>query len=226
MDWDLLNPLSWSEHTLRVLTALGTVGAVIALVVVETTKGALGRWREWRRRPVLTLTHNPQVDVAREVIATATSGLLRPTRPTAYARLGVENAPGRRAAPAVEVVVKKVERVDAGAPGSDPPTHDMGPLGWTHRDPLLNQLGPGARRTVVLGALPSGGTTLQVGLGIGPPLSGVDVLQPGTYRFVLTVSAENVDARDWIVELWHDGQFAPASRVPDHVKITKGPAPI
>jgi hypothetical protein len=38
-----VNPWSWSEHTLRVLTALGTTGAVIALVLVESTRDSGAR---------------------------------------------------------------------------------------------------------------------------------------------------------------------------------------
>ena len=216
-----LNPWSWSEHTLRVLTALGTTAAVIALVVLETAKGSVRSYREWRRRPVLTLTHDPDVDLTREVAGSPRER----TTPAAYVRLGVENQRGRHAARAVEVTVKKVERVDAGAPGSDLPTYNMGPLGWTHRDPLLNQLGPGVRQTVALGALQGDTSLFHVGLGVPVPLSGVDLLERGTYQFVLTVSAENVDARDWALELWHHGQPLAPNQVRDHVKVTKGPVP-
>jgi hypothetical protein len=215
----MIDPWSWSEHTLRVLTALGTTGAVIALVVVETTKGSLRRWREWRMRPDLRLTHDPDIDIGREVTV-----LGRAPKATAYVRIGVENAGGRRAAPAVEVTVKRVDQLD-GEPNDRLPTHNMGPLSWTHRDPLLNQLGRGVKRTVVLGALLAGGTRFHVGLGISPPFRGVDLLGPGTYRFTLTVSAENVDARDWTVGLWHDGELAAASQFHDHVKITEAPQP-
>jgi hypothetical protein len=204
-------------HTLRVLTALGTTGAVIALVFLETIRGVLRSWREWRRRPILSLTHDPSVDVAREVV-----GTVEQTTPAAYVRLGVENEPGRRNAPAVEVTVKRVDQID-GDPNDNMPTHNMGPLGWTHRDPLLSQLGPGARRTVVLGAHPATGSVVIVGLGVPPPLTGVDVLTSGTYRFVLTVSAQNVDAQDWTLDLWHDGQLTTAGKVGEHVKVTDGP---
>ena len=99
----------------------------------------------------------------------------------------------------------------------------MGPLAWTHRDPLLNQLGPDVRRTVVLGALAEGSAPFQDGLGIPQPDSGVHLLAPGTYRFTLTVSALDVD--DWTLELWHDGEFDTHSAISEHVRITEGPTP-
>lgn len=218
---DLLNPWSWSEHTLAVLTALGTTGAVIALVVVETTKDWLGRHRHARTQPDLRLTHDANVDVAREV---ATVGQT-PTG-TAFVRLGVENAAGRRAASAVEVTVKRVDRIEGPRFSNLPPTtHNIGPLGWTHRDPVNNQLGPGVRRTVVLGAIAEDSSPFQVGLGIPPPNSGVDILPPGTYRFTLTLSATDVDARDWTLQLWHDGELTRGDDARDHVRIAAGPKP-
>jgi hypothetical protein len=216
-----LDPWSWSDHTLRVLTALGTTGAVIALVVVETAKGSVRTWRDHRKRPLLSLTHEPDVDIGREVTVGG-PGQDPGHRTTAYVRLGVENAAGRRAASAVEVTVKRVEQLE-GDHDDRLPTYNMGPLGWTHRDPLLNKLGPGVRRTVVLGALVASGTRFHVGLDIAPPHTGVDLLGPGTYRFTLTVSGADVDARDWTVELWHDGSLTATSKVRDHVKITAAP---
>jgi hypothetical protein len=38
------------------------------------------------------------------------------------------------------------------------------------------------------------------------------------------VSAENVDAQDWTVELERDGQYAPSSKATDHVKVTDEPS--
>ena len=31
------------------------------------------------------------------------------------------------------------------------PIHNLGPLAWTHRNPIANQLGPGASSTVAVG---------------------------------------------------------------------------
>jgi hypothetical protein len=51
----------------------------------------------------------------------------------------------------------------------------------------------------------------------------VHLLDPGKYRFTLTLSAADVDARDWTVSLWHDGDMQAVGDVRDHVKITDGP---
>jgi hypothetical protein len=218
----VIDPWSWSEHTLRVLTALATAGAVIALVVLELTKGLGGRLREWRTRPELTLSHDPQVDIAREAgphpQQPPTSGHVQ----MAYVRVAVANAAGRRAASGVEVIVKRVEQL-GGTTDDRLPSHNMGPLAWTHRDPALNQLGPGVSRTVVLGLMYVGDSRFYVGLGIPEPNTRVNILGPGAYRFTLTVSALNVDAREWTVDLWFGGELTLDRDFAEQVKVTNGP---
>jgi hypothetical protein len=100
---------------------------VIVLVFLETVKGWLRLWRDRRHRPVLNLTNDPDVDIGYELAAVGTSST---PIPTAYVRLGVENARGRRAAEAVEVTVKHVEQI-AAPPNTmfAEPTHNMGPSG-------------------------------------------------------------------------------------------------
>ncbi|MDP9224359.1 MAG: hypothetical protein M3P18_10985 [Actinomycetota bacterium] len=222
-DWPhALDPWSWSGHTLRVLTALGTAGAVIALVLVEMTKG-LGRWfREHRTRPRLSLSHDSHVDITREAgwhpQQPRTSGQVQ----IAYVRLGVKNAVGHRAAPGVEVTVKRVEQVE-GEPDDRLPAHNVGPLVWTHRAPVFNQLGPGVLRTVALGHVFVGDSRFYIDLGIPEPNSRVHILGPGTYRFTLTVSAANVDTENWTVTMWHDGELTADGDFTEHVKITEPP---
>jgi hypothetical protein len=222
---DLLHPWSWSEHTLRVLTALGTTGAVIALVFLEVTKGLIRSWREHRHRPELTLTHDHEIDITSEVG-------LQPFQPTTtgpdrmtYVRLAVRNAKGRRAAEGLEVSVVRVKQIE-GERDKRLPTHNMGPLVWSHRDPLQSRLGPGASSSAALGfgVVGANDGRFFIDLGVAWPKSGVSILGPGSYRFTLRVTAANVDAQEWTLTLSNVHRFQPSDGSDDHtLAVTDGP---
>jgi hypothetical protein len=216
---DLFDPWSWSRHTLGVLTALGTAGAVIALVVVETTKGIFRRTRERRTRPLLSVSHDAKVDITREEGPHPQNA--NDLRQIGYVRLGISNAGGRRAAVAVEVTIKRLEQLH-GEPNPKLPAHNVGPLGWTHRAPPFGQFAPGVRRTVALGAQWADDERIWLGV-IPEPNSRVHIIGAGSHRITLTVSAANVDAEDWMLTLWHDGKLTAESDFGDHLKITDGP---
>lgn len=232
-------PWEWSEHTLTVLTALGTVGAVIVALVL-----ALARWVfETGNRPKLTFTHDPANDVSREDVAMPVFfGTQRATTntPAAFLRLGVSNQSGRHAASGVEVLVVRIEASEqqqvSGMPstweaGQQPgeerkvwkgPVSNLGLLGWTHVEPPELTIGPGIRRTVDLGWKLS--ETPEFTLAVSPPpRSGSHALTPGTYRITLAVGGANADARHYALTLWFDGRWKPDQAMSDHVAITDGP---
>jgi hypothetical protein len=55
-----LSPLDWSDHTLDVLTALGTAGAVVVAVSVALLGWIIRAVRERRRAPQLAVTYDWQ----------------------------------------------------------------------------------------------------------------------------------------------------------------------
>jgi hypothetical protein len=221
---DFLDPWSWSEHTLRVLTALGTTGAVIALVLVETTKGLRRAWAEHRRRPELTLAHDSEIDRTSEI------GFHPQQPPTAgpmrmvYLRLAVRNKKGRRAADGVEVSIVRVEQLD-GHDNDRLPAHNMGPLTWSHRDPLQSRLGPGAASSAAIGYGFTGVNDLRffIDLGVPWPNSRVNILGIGTYRFTLRVTAANADAEDWTITVANAPMTAPDGSPEHTLTVTEGP---
>jgi hypothetical protein len=174
-DW--ADPFEWSEHTLRVLTAIGTVGAVIVALVLTVGAGAVRALRERRRRPDLSITHDRERDVSREtarVRVQSQQGLEEVRRDAVYLRLAVTNETGKHAAEGVEVLVAELEPLQP-SEAIDPVHWDdnvrfnVGQLGWTHAEPFGLRLGPGARRTVDLGYVvddPELGTTFALGLTI------------------------------------------------------------
>jgi hypothetical protein len=52
------------------------------------------------------------------------------------------------------------------------------------------------------------------------PASGRHNLAPGCYRLTLTVSAENVNAQQWGLNLSYDGVWITGEAPQDHLKIT------
>jgi hypothetical protein len=154
----VLNPWDWSPHTIDVVTAVGTAGAVIVAVGVTTLSSTWRAIRAWMKAPRLSLQHDPATDVAQDAVGeqgTITSS------PALYVRLGVSNAPKRHAAQGVEVLLEKVEPVWPAEGVSMEEwvhatvRHNLGPLGWTHIEPRELVVGPGVRRTVDLGFLPA-----------------------------------------------------------------------
>jgi hypothetical protein len=141
-----------------------------------------------------------------------------------YVRLSVRNKKGRRAAEGVEVSIAHVEQVD-GPPSDRLPAHNMGPLAWSHRDPIQSRLGPGASSSAALGYGFTGENDVRfyIDLGIPWPNSRVNILSVGTFRFTLRVTAANVDAEEWMLHLDNAGSTLPDGK-PDHtLSVIDGP---
>jgi hypothetical protein len=197
------NPWDWSKHTLDVLVALGTTGAVIVALGVALLTSLFRRWH----RPTVGLSHDPDADRTVEmwVHRLACMGDL-----AAFVRLGVSNGAGRHAAEDVQVFVVSVngKRVN------------FGPLGWTHMGesiPLANgevgsvpgtkqTLGPGITRTVDLGYAVAGQPTFA--LAVSPePLTEAHKVKTGDIDLVLAVSPRNADAQHFTMTLSFDGPW-------------------
>jgi hypothetical protein len=221
---DFYDPWTWSEHTLRVLTALGTTGAVIALVLVETTKGLRRAWTEHRRRPELTLAHDPEIDRTSEIGFHPQQPATAAPQQMVYIRLAARNKKGRRAAEGVEVSVVRLEQLE-GSENKRLPAHNVGPLAWSHRDPIQSRLGPGASSSVALGYGFTGENDLRfyIDLGIPWPNSRVNILGLGTYRFTLRVTAANADAEEWTLTVANAPTTAPDGSPEHTLTVTEGP---
>jgi hypothetical protein len=229
-------PTEWSQHTLDVLTAVGTVGAVIVALLLAAGTGLARSVRERRCRPRLSLAHDPSMDVSLEKVRVrvAQKGLIPPVEeqyPALYLRLAVSNAVGRQAAEGVEVLLTELEplRPSEVISVSDwDSTHrfNVGQLGWTHAAPAELRLGPGARRTVDLGYVVDHsdlGTSFHLGLTVIPE-SRVDQLPAGRYRVRLALVSANSNARFYELELYHRGTWM-AGEPEDPPAIVTGPQP-
>jgi hypothetical protein len=230
-DFHWFQPWEWTEHSLRVLTALGTAGAVIVAIVL-----ALARWVfDAGNRPRLILTHDPTTDQAEETAGVPMFGFPGQTMttpatmntPAAYLRLGVSNKRGRRAASGVEVLVVRVEALEQDQIGEkktvwEGPVSNLGLLGWTHIDPPGLTIGPGIRRTVDLGRQLTEHPYFTLGV-VPPPRGEKQKLTPGTYRLTLAAGGANTDAQHYALTLWFDGRWKMSESVGDHMKITDGP---
>jgi hypothetical protein len=197
---------------------------VIALVVVESTKGFRRAWTERSRRPKLTLSHDPEVDLTNEVGFHPQQPPTVGTMQMVYVRLAVRNAKGRRAAEGVEVNIAHVEQL-GGSATDRLPANNMGPLAWSHRDPIQSRLGPGASSSAALGYGFTGENDVRfyIDLGIPWPNSRVNILSVGTFRFTLRVTAANADAEEWTLTLANAASTLPDGR-PDHtLSVTDGP---
>jgi hypothetical protein len=225
-----MHPLAWSDHTLQVLTAIGTVGAVGVAVLA----GLFRRFFEWRRerrtRPDLLLRYDGDRDLTVETVVLPVQmpdGSEQELRlPALYARLRVENSLRRRAATGVEVIVAEIDPVTpspslSAAAWRAETIRSYSPLGWTHTEPPALTLGPGALRTVDLGMVidHAAAPEFRVGLQVSPA-SGVDALPPGRYAVLLRVTAANVDAQRWALTLDYDGRWVKGQTPSDHLKLT------
>jgi hypothetical protein len=196
------NPWSWSKHTLDVLIALGTTGAVIVALGIAVFTSFFRRLH----RPALSLSHDPDSDRTVEmwVHRLATMGSR-----AAFVRLGVSNARGRHAAEDVQVFVVAVNGVRV----------NFGPLGWTHIGEVVPAgndvgwvpgtkltLGPRITRTVDLGYAVSSRPSFT--LGVQPePLTNAHHIEPGVSEIVLAVSPRNADAQHFTLTLSLDGTW-------------------
>jgi hypothetical protein len=199
-------PSDWSQHTLDLLVALGTISAAVVAVGI-----ALGSYLSGRlHRPSLALSHDAESD--RKIESLGDDEL------ATFVRLAVSNERGKHAAEDVQVFVVAVgrERVN------------FGPLGWTHigePGPVMGwipgtkqTLGPGISRTVDLGSARADEALFS--LAVHPaPASGAHELKHGVFDIVLAVSPRNADAQHFALTLSFE-TWAPAG-----LRITKPPKP-
>jgi hypothetical protein len=193
-----------------ILTALGTVGAVIVALFL----GWWGWRRQRRHRPELTLSHDPRVDRTEEAWGNG--------HQAAFVRLAVTNAPGKHAAEETEVLVVALKQIEARrdlyeetgvASWADGRRVNFAPLGWTHIfDRTSLTVAPGIRRTVDLGYLTDElhGTDPEVrlALAVNPvPANYLNLIPPGTWEVTVAVSARNADAVYYSFTLTFDGLY-------------------
>jgi len=199
-------PWDWSQHTIDLLIAFGTIAAAVVAVVVALAAYLRGRLH----RPSLTLSHDAESDRNIEAVGN--------NNPSTFVRLGVSNERGKHAAEDVQVFVVAVGGARV----------NFGPLGWTHirePDPLVGwvpgtkqTLGPGIRRTVDLGSAKAVESVFV--LAVSPaPFSGVHQLQHGIFDLVVAVSPRNADAQHFALTLSFENW------TPGGLRITKPPKP-
>jgi hypothetical protein len=223
---------TWTHHTLEVLTAVGTVGAVIVAVFGALSRAVWRSLREKRTRPVVRLDYEPETGLQEEALVTVISGpggtVQSLPRPAAFARLRVINKIGHRAAEGVQVLLSSPEPIEKAAVIADDKWRSrtvwsVGALGWTHADPPDLTIGPGAMRTVDLGRIEGAGDPFFT-LGLPDaqrPASGIDRMPAGRYRLTLLVVGHNFDATLWELHLDYDGAWTPHATPPAaSLKIT------
>lgn len=215
-------PWDWSGHTLDVLTAIGTVGAVVATLILTSFGGVLGRFREWRRRPRLQLSFDAATNINREAVSFDGGQV---AHEAAYVRLTVQNEMGRLPAHGVEVLILGVTTLSETTDftvhqRAYDERHNLGPLPWTHTNPPDLTLGPGASRTVDLGYVVDAQDQHNFTLSMPTaPFSGVQYLAPGSYRLRLAVVANNVDAENYEMQLTYDGLWLSDLSIGDHLHV-------
>jgi hypothetical protein len=225
-----LDPGQWSDHDLGVLTALGTVGAVVVAVGAGALRSAVAA----RRQPSLSLSFEQRADTAIEDMAlTFPDGTTKQDR-AAFIRLAVTNHRRRHAAEDVEVLIVGLHQLDAlretygesavmaWADGST--RLNFAPLGWTHLEPTSVTVGPGVTRTVDFGWQYEY-QSLSFYLGVKPPpLSGLHVLSPGTWKVTFAVSARNADAAHHEMTFQLEGTWGSGQDdVWNHLRVTEPP---
>jgi hypothetical protein len=175
-----------------VLGLIGGVGATL-----------LGEVLRLRRRPKLSLA------IVDHLASARIKG-----KPGAFARLEVRNAPGKEAATGVTV------RIEGVASGSDRYRESLTfleswQLAWANDDrgnsnvpPKAKAIASGSSRQVDLAHLnPVAPGLLIVDIRPQPePKNYLNRLGAGTFTFELSVSANGATARNYRVELVHDGQ--------------------
>lgn len=219
----------FGASTVEWLTAIGTVGAVIVALCVALFQGF---WT-WKKRPVLTLSFDPESDL--DLIRGVGVGRGRSGH---WLRLQVHNKTGKRSAHDAEVLVVELKLgaansiVHAGRP------LDNAPLRWSSlmRDgqPMTHvSIPPGlTRRIDLLGIYPPVATPV-VPRGSGDQEEGIAVVQvspepsdeshvlhgPDTFAFVLAVASRDLDAHFYDLSVTWDGVMHDATEIKDHLKI-------
>lgn len=187
---------SWAEW----LTAIGTVGATVAAVML-----GLG-FKEWVFRPRLQFRFSTS-SVSTEVLTGTRGG-----NPAAYVRLGIANE-GRASANRVRISLLEIESWDSSDGWARVgPEMDAATFIWSNRpgEPALD-IPPKSERPLDLfailrdwqaqGEMPMG---LQIGV---IPANRADQLAPGAWRVKLEASADNASPRTSYIAFRFDGSW-------------------
>jgi hypothetical protein len=231
-----LNPFEWTAEEWDAIGAGATVAAVVVALAIAVGGGVLRQRRERKRRPELSLAYRANFDSAierTEITQRAQDGTESTIAADGfYLRLAVSNRARREAAQNVEVLVVSVDALE-GAPGwetlfpwwADSETRlSSPPLGWTHSLTNVMTIPGGITRTVDLAVfLRKVDSRLRLAL-YPQPLAARHFLNPGTYRFVLALSAENSDATYYGLTVKFDGTWGTdTADVWEHVTVTAPP---
>lgn len=183
-----------------VLTAVGTVGAVMVAVGLQA-------WLDWKQRtsrPELTLHFDAHMKTQETNPATGAQ--------MDYLRLAVSNAEGKDTAEDVEVLVVEIQELATSPAGSGGRRVWLAnpALGWANSlDPLPRMtIPPGTTRYVDVGRwlqLESPVAELSFVLSVVPePGSNRHILTPGRWRIRLAATIRNGDATFWDAEISYE----------------------
>ncbi len=219
------------------MTAIATAAAVIVALVSPWIVEAVRRRRQAQRAPQLQLTFNPSLDAMLE-LAHYTDGV---SHPQAWIRFGVHNAPGRRAAQHVTVLLEGLSVLES--PFTDPDRPDRNPrsavnrvihiaspaMRWTHLESSSLTIAPDATRYLDVATLALRRDIVEPRIQlliVGEPADRRHHLGPGVYQLSLLVTGENVEASRWSVDISWDGERGDVDEdVWDHLKIDQPRGP-
>jgi hypothetical protein len=221
--WTLLAVTGETARTwAAVAGAMATSAAVLLALYRET-------FREWRLRPKLALAFaGPPFDAITVSIPYAP----HPGRhvPTHWLRLEVSNAKGRRSARDVQVLLTAVHRIEDLEKRWHP--LDTVALIWSNQDQPRATIDfpPATSRRIDVASLEwpagrlqmpeEGGGGCWAKLQVIPtPSSDRDHLDPGLYQLELALTAWDVDAVRYTVNLNFDGTWMSGSSVWSHFRL-------
>jgi hypothetical protein len=203
----------WIIAGAAMVGAVGTVAAVAYALYRDT-------WREKRHRPHLSLYFDPSPSPSNLDVVTAGKPVMH------WARLRVENEPGRRTAEEVEVLVLSFRPIDGkgalaplngrllpwvGLRSSDmnsPVTRTHIPAGIARRVDLLSvsktETGHARGRLEAIPTVEDGRASVN----------------PGRYIVELAVAARDIDAVRFALEVHFDGSWSEGPEVWNHIRIS------
>lgn len=206
--------------TWTALTALGTIGAVLTALY-------LNGWREWRRRPSLSLAYEGRSHAGDWIEITPARGSAA-ERPTLWIRFRVGNRQGKSAADDVEVLVVRVDVVDTKS--DDRLSLRMGnlPLAWSNSSPKTTRITlPGGIERHVDAVVATKHPTeekadfaLCVEPGYAPLDPPVDPLETErSYEVEVAVTARNARAVFYTFRLTFDGTWGTVEHLHNHLDV-------